>query len=152
MTEKSTFQLELEHVADYEFRVKFDWPDVPDLMLDEPVPLGSQRGPNASRLIAAGVANCLTASLLFCLRKSHAEPKGVKATVTGHTIRNEQGRLRLGGFEVTITVDGDPDQAARLTRCTGLFENFCVVTESVRQGVPVSVRVVDTAGTVLHEG
>jgi uncharacterized OsmC-like protein len=151
MTEKHTFQLELEHVADYEFRVKFDWPGVADLVLDEPAPLGSRRGPNASRLIAAGVANCLTASLLFCLRKSHAEPRAVKASVTGHTVRNDQGRLRLGGFEVTITVDGDPEHAARLARCNELFENFCVVTESVRQGIPVSVRVVDGAGTVLHE-
>lgn len=152
MSELSGFTLELEHVADYEFRVKFDWPGVPDLVLDEPAPLGSQHGPNASRLIAAGVANCLTASLLFCLRKSHAEPKGMKTAVTGRTVRNPQGRLRLGGFEVTITVDGDPEQAARLARCTGLFENFCVVTESVRQGVPVSVRVLDAAGTILHEG
>jgi uncharacterized OsmC-like protein len=152
MVEKNTFQLALEHVADYEFRVKFDWPGVPELTLDEPAPLGSQQGPNASRLIAAAVADCLTASLLFCLRKSHAEPKSLKAMVTGRTVRNEQGRLRLNGFEVTITVDGDPEQAARLTRCTELFENFCVVTESVRHGVPVSVRVVDAVGTVLHEG
>jgi uncharacterized OsmC-like protein len=148
MADAASFTIELTHVEDYEFRVRFDWPEVPELTLDEPAPLGSQQGPNASRLIAAAVANCLTASLLFCLRKGHAEPKGVNTTVTGRVVRNEKGRLRLGGFEVTIAVDGDP---ARMARCLQLFEDYCVVTESVRHGVPVSVRVVDSAGTVLHE-
>lgn len=55
--------LNLEHVQGYEFRLTFDWPDLPDLLLNEPAPLGA----GASRLLAAAVANCLSASLLFCL-------------------------------------------------------------------------------------
>jgi hypothetical protein len=31
-------------------------------------------------------------------------------------------------------------------RCVEQFEDFCVVTQSVRAGIPVSVRVVDAAG------
>jgi hypothetical protein len=31
------------------------------------------------------------------------------------------------------------------------FEDFCVVTESVRHGIPVSVKVVDAAGRTLHD-
>ena len=62
MAEEQTFTLNLEHVQDYEFRLKFDWPDVPDLKLDEPAPLGANKGPNAARLLAASVANCLSAS------------------------------------------------------------------------------------------
>jgi hypothetical protein len=29
----------------------------------------------------------------------------------------------------------------RLTRCEGLFEDFCIVTESLRRGIPVAVTV-----------
>ena len=76
MDETHTFTLSLEQLEDYEFRVKFDWPEVPDLVLDEPVPLGRSSGPNAARLIAAAVANCLSSSLLFCMRKFKQTPAG----------------------------------------------------------------------------
>jgi hypothetical protein len=36
-------------------------------------------------------------------------------------------------------------------RCLGQFEDFCVVTESVRRGIPVAVTVVDALGKVVHE-
>jgi uncharacterized OsmC-like protein len=151
MSELRQFTLHLDQVEDFGFRVRFDWPDVPDLLLDEPAPLGSQSGPNAARLIAAGVANCLGASLLFCLQKSHNTPGGVSATVTGSVDRNDRGRLRLTGIDVDLKLAGLPDDRSRLARCLGLFEDYCVVTQAVRDGIPVGVRVLDEAGTVLHE-
>ena len=36
-------------------------------------------------------------------------------------------------------------------RCLEQFEDFCVVTESVRRGIPVAVTVVDAVGKVVHE-
>jgi len=151
MSEIRQFTLRLEQVEDFEFRVRFDWPDVPDLLLDEPAPLGSQAGPNAARLIAAGVANCLSASLLFCLQKSRNSPDGVSATVTGSIDRNDKGRLRLVGIDVDLKLSGIPGDRSRLERCFSLFEDYCVVTQAVRDGIPVSVRVLDEEGTVLHE-
>jgi len=151
MSEIRQFTLRLEQVEDFEFRVRFDWPDVPDLLLDEPAPLGSQAGPNAVRLIAAGVANCLSASLLFCLQKSRNSPDGVSATVTGSIDRNDKGRLRLVGIDVDLKLSGIPGDRSRLERCFSLFEDYCVVTQAVRDGIPVSVRVLDEEGTVLHE-
>jgi uncharacterized OsmC-like protein len=150
MSEISQFTLHLEHVENFEFRVRFDWPCVPDLMLDEPAPLGSQGGPNAARLVAAGVANCLGASLLFCLQKSHNMPGGVSAAVTGRIDRNEKGRLRLVGIDVDLKLSGIPGDRSRLERCLDLFEDYCVVTQAVRDGIPIGVRVLDEEGTVLH--
>lgn len=151
MSELSRFTLHLDQVEDFGFRVRFDWPDVPDLQLDEPAPLGKQAGPNAARLIAAGVANCLGASLLFCLQKSHSAPAGISATVTGSIGRNDRGRLRLAGIDVDLVLAGLPEERARLVRCFQLFEDYCVVTQAVRDGIPVGVRVLDESGTVLHE-
>ena len=149
MSEARQFTLHLEHVEDFEFKVRFDWPDVPDLRLDEPAPLGNQGGPNAARLIAAGVANCLCASLLFCLQKSHNMPGGVSATVTGSIDRNDKGRLRLVGIDVDLKLSGVPEDRSRVERCLNLFEDYCVVTQSVRDGIPIGVRVLDVNGVRL---
>jgi uncharacterized OsmC-like protein len=148
MTEDRKFTITLEHLEDFEFKVRFDWDGVDDLVLDEPAPLGAQHGPNASRLVAAAVGNCLSASLLFCLRKAKVDPKGMKTTVVGRMTRNEKGRVRIGGVSVRIELDTGED-SSRLNRCLGLFEDYCVVTESVRKGIEVDVEVVNPAGAVL---
>jgi hypothetical protein len=35
-------------------------------------------------------------------------------------------------------------------RCLEQFEDFCIVTQSIRAGIPVSVNVVDANGKVAH--
>jgi uncharacterized OsmC-like protein len=139
----------MEQVAGLEFRVRFDWEGAGEITADEPEPLGRGHGPNASRLLAAAVGNCLTASLFFCLQRSRAATEGFQTTVTGRIERNERNRLRIGGFDVTIELPAGIDPAA-LGRCLGMFEDFCTVTASIRQGIPVSVRVVDAAGATVH--
>ena len=146
MDEAHAFTLTLEQLEDYEFRVKFDWPEVAELLLDEPAPLGGARGPNAARLIAAAVANCLSASLVFCMRKFKQAPGRLRAEVTGELARNDRGRLRIGRLDVTIHLADAVGEIKHFDRCLQQFEDFCVVTESVRNGIPVGVRVVDGAG------
>jgi uncharacterized OsmC-like protein len=147
------FTLSLEQDKDYEFRVKFDWPGVPELLLDEPDPLGHKRGPNAARLVAAAVANCLSASLVFCLQgKFKQKPGPIKAEVTGRLERNERGRYRIEGLDVAIEMSDDSSAIQHLDRCAEQFEDFCIVTESIRKGIPVKVKVTDATGRVVHEG
>ena len=152
MSEQSTFTIHLEQEQDYEFRVKFDWPGVADLRVDEPAPLGSSRGPNAARLVAAAVANCLAASLFFCLRdKFKQRPGPLRAEVTGRLERTDRGRLRIGGFNVAIHLSDRAESLGHLERCALQFEDFCVVTESIRRGIPVQVQVLDRDGRKIHE-
>jgi len=140
---ENSFTIELEQQDGYEFLVRFDLDSVSDLLVDEPEPLGHARGPNPSRLLAVSVANCLSASLLFCLQKSKVEGVKLRSTVSGKHVRNEQKRLRIGGIDVKIHVAGvGAEDEVRLQRCLGLFEDYCVVTASVKGGIPVSVDVV----------
>lgn len=150
MSEQS-LTVTMEQVSGLEFRVRFDWDTAAELVVDEPEPIGNRRGPNAARLVAAAVGNCLTASLVFCLQRARVPAEGFRTTVTGELVRNEKNRLRIGGFDVRIELPEGLDPAT-ITRCLGLFEDFCVVTASIRQGIPVRVAVVDASGATVHSG
>jgi organic hydroperoxide reductase OsmC/OhrA len=151
MADEPTFTVTLEHLEGYAFRLSFDDTPVAPITVDEPPPLGKFEGPNPSRLIAAGVANCLAASLLFCLQKTRQPPASLRAVARGRLVRNAKGRLRLGGIDVTLQLETGEGGQARLERCAELFEDYCVVTESIRQGVPVAVRIADAGGRTLFE-
>ena len=91
-------------------------------------------------MLAAAIGSCLCASLAFCLNRADIPLAGLTAKVHADLVRNEQKRLRVGGVRVELhpalaTTVGDPQ------RCLERFEDFCVVTESVRHGVPVDVSV-----------
>jgi uncharacterized OsmC-like protein len=151
MQEQTRFTIHIEQLQGYQFNVKFDWDEAKDVLMDEPPVLGQQHGPNASRLLAAAVGNCLSASLLFCLQKKDASPRSIKAQVTCILVRNERQRLRIGGLEVEISLDAADFDATRLKRCLDMFEDFCVVTASLREGIAVDVSVKDQQGTLLHK-
>ena len=152
MQEQTHFSIHVEHLQGYEFKVKFDWDQAPDIVMDEPPPLGEQHGPNASRMLAAAVANCLSASLLFCLTKTAVTTQSLKTEVTCILARNDNKRLRIESLEVCISIDSQLFDNTRLKRCLEMFEDFCVVTASIRDGIPVKVSVLDQQGLVLHEG
>jgi organic hydroperoxide reductase OsmC/OhrA len=141
------FTLALTLRDGYAFSVDFEQEGIPPLLLDESPPLGVGRGPDAARLLAAAIGNCLGASLLYCLRKARVEVRGMHTTVEGTLVRNQRGRVRIGAIRVKLAPDVAPEQRDRVSRCLGLFEDFCIVTESVRQGVRVDVEV-ETAPVV----
>lgn len=140
----------IEQVDNYEFRVRFDGTAVDDLTTDEPAPLGGDAGPNPSRLLVAAIANCLTASLLFALRKFRNTPGRLRADACARMGRNAEGRWRVAGVDVDLQLAEPATELLHVERVLAQFENFCVVTESVREGVPVAVRVHDGAGALIH--
>lgn len=141
--QETKFEIELELIEKMQFNVKFDLPEATDLLMDEPPVFGGDGlGPNASRAIAAGISNCLSASLAFCLRKTKSDLKGMKAVTTG-IISRDEGVLRLQKVDVKIYPKfGSKDDLNKLERCKALFEKYCIVTESIRKGMPVTVDVV----------
>lgn len=149
MNDHARFKVTLEQQEGFQFLVKFDEGTV--LQMDEPAPLGEGSGPNASRVLAAAAANCLSASLLFCLRKFKESPGPVVTEVEGHIVRNEQGRMRVGQLDVTIHLADALGTLPRLAHCAESFEDFCVVTDSIRKGITVNVQVMDATGTVIHQ-
>jgi uncharacterized OsmC-like protein len=136
----SRFSIRVEQVDGFEFRVKFDKDQFAALEMDEPAPLGHDRAPNAARVLAAAIGNCLSASLVFCMKRAKM-PVQVHADVDVEIVRNEARRLRIGKIDVALHTDVPANDPA-LTSCITSFEDFCIVTQSVRHGIPVDVRVV----------
>lgn len=148
--EDKEISVSMELIKDYEFKVTFDEKSA-ELLMDEPPPLGAGNGPNATTVLSAAVGNCLSASLLFCLHKIRVKPTALKTMVKTKMVRNEKKRLRIGSSHVTITLGFDPEGCDRLSRCLNLFEDYCVVTQSVRGGIEVSVEVQDEKGEVIYD-
>ena len=131
----------VELLKDYEFTVKFDIDNVSELTVDEPPPLGRSSGPNASRVLSAAVGNCLSASLLFCMRKARVEVNKLKTVVRTSLARNREGYWRVSHINVKIEPEINPEDASGFKRCLEIFERYCVVTQSVREGIDVKVEV-----------
>lgn len=150
MSEAGRFTIHLEQQEGFQITARFDWKRCADLLMDEPPPLGEQAGPNASRLLAAAAANCLSASLLYCVFKEEPPEQCIQAEATCVMVRNERKRLRIGALEIKLIVGDEVTASPRFARCKTLFEDFCVVSASIRQGIPMQVQVVDRQGQVLH--
>lgn len=150
MSEAQEIKLSIEQVDAYEFRVHFDDSALPDLRTDEPPPLGGGVGPNPGRLLVAAVGNCLMASLLFALRKFRNDPAPLRAHAQARLARNAAGRWRIAGMEVDLQLADAAAALQHVERALAQFEDFCIVTESVRTGIPVAVRVHDAAGVEVH--
>jgi len=131
----------LELLKDFEFKVKFDLENVSDLFMDELAPVGKGLGPNASRVLSAAVGNCLSASLLFCLTKARVNVEGLKTTVATMLARNEEGYWRVKDIRVKIFPNIEEKFSAQMKRCVDLVERYCTVTQSVREGINVTVEV-----------
>jgi uncharacterized OsmC-like protein len=140
--EEMQARVTLRQTDAYRFEVQFDRPEGWTVPMDEPAPLGQDAGPNAARMLAAAVGHCLSASLFFCLQKARVTAQGIETEVTATIRRNERGRWRVAALDVRVRVpEVSPEQTEAFKRCVGIFEDYCIVTASVRQGIPVHVQV-----------
>jgi uncharacterized OsmC-like protein len=138
----------LTRQSGYRFLVDFG-EQLPQLLADEPAPLGEGSGPAPNHLLLAAVANCLSASLVFALQKFKQDPGPLKATATAELGRNEAKRLRIQGIQVQLELGRPAADIDHLDRVLAQFEDFCTVSMSVRQGIAIGVKVQDSTGAVV---
>lgn len=142
----------LEQQGPYAFRIDFEGAAFASLRSDEAPPLGAGEGPNPSELLLASIANCLSASLLFALRKFKNAPEPIRAEISAATERNAEGRLRIPRARVSIRLAEPAAGIERFDRVLAQFEQFCTVTQSVREGIDVDVEVIDGDGVAHRTG
>jgi uncharacterized OsmC-like protein len=147
MSEKHV-SVTLTQQHDYRFDIRFD-DNMSVLISDEPAPLGMGLGPSPVQLLCAAVGNCLSDSLLFALRKFKQAPEPLRCEVQAEVGRNAAGRMRVLNMVATLHLGVPAAQLEQLERVLGQFESFCTVTQSVGQGIPIQVQVLDADGRVL---
>ena len=104
----------------YRFVVDFG-PGIEKGLADEPAPLGEGAGPSPQQFLAAAVANCLSASLVFATARYKEDPGALTTSVVCEVGRNEKGRLRILGMQVEMTMGATPETLGHLDRALASF-------------------------------
>lgn len=143
-----TEHVRLNQLKDYQFQVHFG-EGIPVVLGDEPAPMGQGAGASPVQFLAAAVGNCLSDSLLFALRKFKQTPDPIQCDVTAEVGRNAENRLRVLSIKAVMTLGVPAAQLEHLDRVLSQFEAFCTVTQSVAQGIPVHIKIMDSTGAQL---
>jgi uncharacterized OsmC-like protein len=134
---------------DYQFAIYYNEERDP-IYGDEPPPLGRSQGATPSQFLLAGVANCLSDSLLFALRKFKQNPEPIETKARCEIGRNSENRLRILAIHVEIRVGVPGSTLENLERVLAQFQDFCTVSASVGLGIPINVTVIDIENTKLY--
>ncbi|NVM45159.1 MAG: OsmC family protein [Candidatus Lokiarchaeota archaeon] len=97
-------------------------------------------GPNPSRMLGLALLGCLSASFIFCLKKKNLNLDNLSAEAELTIARNEKGFWRVMKVDVDINIKiSDPATRKRADQCKKMFEQYCIVTQAVREGIDVEV-------------
>jgi len=141
MSEEIRTKIELELIEDMIFKCSMGNMKVKDCYIDETnQEEANMWGPNPVRLLGAAVLGCLSASLIFCLKKRNLSFDKFKSEAEVVVARNKEGRLQVKEINVKLKPESNnPDTLKRYKQCKKFFETFCTITQSVRAGIPVNV-------------
>ena len=97
-------------------------------------------GPNPSRLLASAVLGCLSASLIFCIGKKNLKLDDFEAEAEIIIAKNEKNFLRVKEINIKlIPVTDNEEVIKRIKQCEKMFEDYCTITQSVREGIKINV-------------
>jgi uncharacterized OsmC-like protein len=144
-----TPSVRLVQQSDYQFAIYYN-EDRDPIMGDEPPPLGKSQGATPSQFLLAGVANCLSDSLLFALRKFKQNPEPIETRASCQIGRNAENRLRILVIDVELRIGVPGSTLENLERVLAQFQDFCTVSASVGLGIPINVTVIDSENTKLY--
>ena len=89
---------------------------------------------------------------MFALRKFKNAPGPITVEIKADKVRNDAGRWRIPKARVRILLADSAASFEHFDRILGQFEQFCIVTQSVRDGIEVEVEVVDADGASFVPG
>lgn len=147
----SEHSVRLQQQQDYKFSIDYGQPGAV-LGAELGPPLGAGTGPDPEQLLASAVGNCMSASMVFAARKLKVAVEPVTSVAAAELGKNAEGRTRVLAIRVELSLSPLTAGAEHFQHLLDTFENYCLVTLSVRQGIPVSYRVLDAGGAVVRQG
>ena len=141
--EERTIKVKVNLERDMIFKCDLGEITLGDCLIDETNKNESEMlGPNAAYLLAMAVLGCLSSSYIFCFRKRDFTVKDLEAEAIVTIFRNEKGFVRVKKIDVNInpTIDS-PDMRKRAVQCRKMFERYCTITATIREGIDVNVNV-----------
>ena len=132
----------LTQVEKYQFFVVFADAPFPGITVDEPSPVGQDRGPDPVQSLAMAVGHCMSSTLVSTLDRAHVRVTPIRTTVRATVGVNDKGRRRVRHLEVElVTQPIEEADRSRFNHCVEIFPDFCTVSGAVREGIPIDHRV-----------
>lgn len=136
----------------YRFELRYPGTSLAAAVVDEGPPLGGGAGPDPARALAGAVGHCLSSTLFNTLERSRIPSTPIRAKVRLEFGRNARGRKRVAGLTVEIDcAPVNPADRERFDRAVSIFEDYCTVTGSVREGVRVDAKVQGSSTRAVPE-
>ncbi|MFX1501576.1 MAG: OsmC family protein [Promethearchaeota archaeon] len=136
---KSKVELKLEEKM--LFRCNLGKLKMDDLYIDERKEKRNDRiGPSPVKLLGLSVLSCLAASFEFCIEKKNlflSDLEG-RAEVTVARNTNKFWRIKKIDVEIVPKID-NPELLNRVNQCKKLFEQYCIISESLKKGIEINV-------------
>jgi uncharacterized OsmC-like protein len=123
------------------FKFEFGNPKMDNLYIDETNRKEIEKiGPSPAKLLASSVLGCLAASFSFCLQKKNFSLSGFEGKAEVSIVRNEKGFWRVRNIDIELNPKIDtPEMRKRADQCKRFFEQYCIISESLRTGFEVNV-------------
>jgi len=132
------------------FKCNLGLKNLKEIYIDETInPKGELVGPDAARLLGMAILGCLSASFIFCLQKRNLVVDDLDASAEISFGKTEKEHIRVKKINIKITPKTkDPATLKRIKQCISkmktsemLFEETCIITGSVREGIHIDVNV-----------
>jgi putative redox protein len=112
--------------------------------LDEPESFhGTDIGPSPVEYFLIGIGGCLGSTFTYCLQKQEVEIDALEVVVDGqlkHVGPNMSLKLVNIEAEILFTAK-DGKLSGKIEQCIKTFRDYCIVSNSITQGVPLDVKV-----------
>jgi organic hydroperoxide reductase OsmC/OhrA len=133
-------EIEIELLEQENWKIKFKSESMKDLVINNSAVLPEKRGTEARKLLAASLAECVCANLLFLLNWAKVDLADFKSTAKVSTTRDSKGRIYVDKVNLIVNLDitEDKDTLKKIERVKNLFRKGCLITRSLERGIKVN--------------